>query len=95
MEKNKAEGAERTLLPTEIWGRGTVAATIAALSGEPTVHPPRVMQETRVITGTPGGREGCSQRSSLSTGKRHGGIFEVLGCSGSLGSVHMSQAHLA
>ena len=45
-------------LPTEIWGRGMVAATIAAPSGEPTLYPPRVTQETRVITGTLGGREG-------------------------------------
>lgn len=72
-----------------------VAATLAALSGESTVHPPGVTQGNGVITGALGGSQGCSWRGDVGTGKIYGGFFEVLGCSGSLTSLHRPQTCLA
>lgn len=75
-------------------GREIVDVTLAALSGESTVCPNGVMQGTGG-SWNPGGNQGYSWRGSLSTGKRYGGIFELVGCLGSLTSLHGPLTHLA
>lgn len=58
------------------------------------MHPPGVVQGTGG-SWKPGGSQGCSWRGSLSTDKRCGGIFELVGFLGSLTSVHRPLTHLA
>lgn len=93
--RTKPRAQKGLYFPLVIWGRETVAVTLAALSGEPAKHLPRVMQGTGVTTGTLGVSQDCSWSSGLSTSKRYSGIFKVLGCLGSLASVHRPLTCLA